>query len=285
MSARRMGKKKEVLREVFLHAKRKAKNKDFIVFNNNLVRKYAVKYGFGNQFDVVKHNTQATLPEEMVDESYFIIHLGRGKHAFIRGSKCGFNGFHLFENIPMKNRIKWRYNPSLMDRLSMSESQTISTVFNDRIIHDFMFGNKDDRILYHAGRRARVSFTAEACPGLEFDAHSLQLEVDAFFEMPETDDKPPILATVEGKKTSASEFEVRQLFTVMQYLHKGVEDGLLPKNTEIHNLYVVSDSPESKSVEWWYHIRIYDYYFQNPRVMSSIKLRKAKEYQLDYQNQ
>jgi hypothetical protein len=277
----RIGKKRETVRELFLALRDQSEDKDFIRFDNNAVKRYARELGFANPFDVVKHDTQATLPEEMVDENYFIVHLGKGEHAFVRGAKCGFTGFHSFENIPQKSRVVWSFNPSMMSKISQSESQTISTVYNEGIISDFLVGRKNAQVLYHAGRRARATFEAEACPGIGFFVKSVQLEVDAFFEIErKPGEHPPILATVEAKRTNAVEFEVRQVYTAMRYLQGWTEKGVIPPDTQIHNLYVVRDSPEGKATKDWYHVRIYDYYFRDPMMMSSIRLRKAREYQL-----
>jgi hypothetical protein len=234
----RIGKKRETVRELFLALRDQSEDKDFIRFDNNAVKRYARELGFANPFDVVKHDTQATLPEEMVDENYFIVHLGKGEHAFVRGAKCGFTGFHSFENIPQKSRVVWSFNPSMMSKLS-------------------------------------------PCPGIGFFVKSVQLEVDAFFEIErKPGEHPPILATVEAKRTNAVEFEVRQVYTAMRYLQGWTEKGVIPPDTQIHNLYVVRDSPEGKATKDWYHVRIYDYYFRDPMMMSSIRLRKAREYQL-----
>ena len=109
----KLGKKRETVRELFLEAKEKASNEDFIVFDNDLVKKCASMTGFKNPFDVVKHDTQKTLPDEMISEDYFIIHLGKGRHAFVRGANCGFSGFRSFENIPQKDRDVWPFRPLL----------------------------------------------------------------------------------------------------------------------------------------------------------------------------
>jgi len=281
MSMEKIGKKKEIVRDLFLEVRERSENKDFMRFDNDLVKRYAGKLGFKNPFDVVKHDTQKTLPDEMIDESYFIIHLGKGKHAFLRGADCGFSGFHSFENIPQKDRTIWPFYQSLMSRISESESQTISTVYNEGIIGEFLVGRKNENVLLHGGRRARATFEAEACLGISFVVKSVQLEVDAFFEIrEEAGVHPPILATVEAKKTNAMEFEVRQIYTAMRYLHSWKEKGVIPANTQIHNLYVVRDSPEGRKPGTWYHVRIYDYDFREPTLMSSIHLRKAREYQL-----
>ncbi|MFW9887194.1 MAG: type II restriction enzyme [Candidatus Thorarchaeota archaeon] len=278
-----MGKKRETLRELFLELREESKDLNFIPFDNDQVKVYARQTGFRNPFDVVKHDIQATLPEEMIDEDYFIVHLGGGNHAFVRGADCGFNGFHSFENIPQKHRIAWPFKPSVLDVVSQSETQTISTVYNEGIIGDFLVDDKNADVLYHAGRRAKASFYAEACPGIGFDVKSLQLEADAFFEIREIKGEHPlIIASVEAKKTNATEFEVRQVYTAMRYLRDWTETGEIPVDAEVHNLYVVKDSPDGQAIGDWYHVRIYDYYFRDPMVMSTIRLRKAREYQLHY---
>lgn len=279
-------KKKKVLLQVFLKSKKKSTDDRFIVFSNNMVRDVARNIDFKNYFDVVKHDSARTLPEKIADQGYFIVHLGRNEngiteHAFVRGGDCGFNGFHLFENIPQKDRISWPLKGTLMERISNSEAQTISTAHSEQIFSHFLFEDKDAHIIMHPGRRARVSFEGGICPGIDFKARSVQLEVDAFFEYRRNQINPPMLATVEAKKTNAREFEVRQLYTAMMYLRTNIRKGKLPKDTEIRNLFVVRDSPRKGTNENWYHIRIYDYEFTDPDLMSSIKLRKASEYQLE----
>ncbi|MHA1248048.1 MAG: DUF6997 domain-containing protein [Candidatus Thorarchaeota archaeon] len=280
MSVSRTGLKRETIRRVFMAARASNSNHDIICFDNALVKRCATEVGFGNPFDAVKHDTSRTLPDELVAEGYFIVHLGKGRHAFVRGGRCGFNGYHSFENIPQKHRVEWFYRESLIDAITRSEAQTISTLYNEGIIADFLRGDRNADVLIHVGRRAKTSFSCKVCEGLQFTAKSVQLEIDALFEIMPWGSSPPVIATVEAKKTDAIEFEVRQLYTAMRYLHNFVANGTFPKETEIHNLYVVTDSPSSPRSKSWFHARIYDYRFDDVDRISSIKLVKAKEYQL-----
>ena len=76
---RKVGQKKQVLAEVFTICK----NKGDFVFHNELVKDICKKVGFGNPFDVSKldnsTNDKTVFPNIMLEEDYFLIHLGEGK--------------------------------------------------------------------------------------------------------------------------------------------------------------------------------------------------------------
>ena len=127
-----MGIKQEVIAELFKRCKRK---KDF-VFNNTLVKKLCKKYGFGNPFDVTKLDDTSKFPQILLDEDYFILHPGKGKHKFVEGIK---NGFHPFEKIIKNNVFDWKYRKSILNELDTSESNILSVANNQRIIHDFLY--------------------------------------------------------------------------------------------------------------------------------------------------
>mgnify|MGYP001356327376 CR=1 FL=1 len=71
---------------------------------------------------------------------FFFVHLGRGNHAFVRG-----NGYHKFENI--KRTKPWKHTKSVVSELGTSEADTISTIYNSRIIHDFLFDDPDKNLM------------------------------------------------------------------------------------------------------------------------------------------
>lgn len=96
-----MGKKQKVITELF---KKCEKNKDF-VFDNSLVKQICKEYGFGNPFDITKLDNTSKFPKNLLDKDYFILHLGSGRHKFVKGIK---NGFHSFEKINKDDIFDWK---------------------------------------------------------------------------------------------------------------------------------------------------------------------------------
>ncbi|HJH27063.1 MAG TPA: hypothetical protein C5S37_09925 [Methanophagales archaeon] len=127
-----MGTKQEVIAELF---KRCQKKKDF-VFDNVLVKQVCKEYGFGNPFDATKLDDTSKFPQILLDEDYFILHLGRGRHKFVKGIN---NGFHSFEDINEDNIFDWKYRKSILNEFDTSESNILSVAGNQRIIHDFLY--------------------------------------------------------------------------------------------------------------------------------------------------
>jgi len=288
-SDKKRGMKREVVLKLFHLARKNSDNKAMLVFDNHQVKKLCQRVGFQNQYDVVKHNSPSSLPVEVAEKGYFIVHLGRkgkeaARHAFVYDSSSTFNGFHSFEKIPEGQRKKWSYNKNLLSGVSEAEAQTISTLYHAGAIKDFLIGNQRRPILMHLGRRAKVNLEGEICPGVQFPGDSIQLEIDAFIECPKTKSKPAILAAVEAKTTTAECFEVRQIYTSMRYMHSKIEDKLIPSQTEVHSIYVVQKGAMIKSLEGQHMVRVYDYCFSDPNVMSSIKLRKSRLYKMKAAN-
>lgn len=286
---KKLSKKREVVSKLFRLAKENSDNEAMLVFDNHLVKKVCRSVGFQNQYDVVKHNSPSSLPAEVVDEGYFIVHLGRkgravARHAFVRDSGSPFNGFHSFEKIPEAQRKLWPYDKNLLSKVSEAEAQTISTLFHSSAIRDFLIGNQARPILMHLGRRAKVILEGEICPGAQFQGGSIQLEIDAFIECPKTKSKPAILAVVEAKTTTAECFEVRQIYTSMRYMHSKMDNKSIPPQTEIHNLFVVQRNAMMKSLEGQHTVCVYDYCFLDPNVMSSIKLQDSRMYRMTAAN-
>ena len=127
-----MGTKRDVITEIFKLCK---KRKDF-VFDNTLVKKACTKRGFGNPFDVTKLDDTSRFPQILLDEDYFILHLGEGRHKFVEGIK---KGFHVFEKMDEKKIFDWKYRKSILNEFDTSESNILSVASNQRIIHDFLY--------------------------------------------------------------------------------------------------------------------------------------------------
>jgi hypothetical protein len=126
-----MNKKHLVIEELFKICSRKG---DF-EFHNDLVKDVSKKFGVGNPFDVTKLDNKDKLPEILIDNDFAIIHVGSGKHKFIKGIE---KVYHNFETIQQK--IDWEYKKSLLNQYNTSESNILSVANNQRILHHFLFG-------------------------------------------------------------------------------------------------------------------------------------------------
>ena len=122
-----MGTKQEVIAEIFKRCKKK---KDF-TFDNTLVKQVSKEYGFGNPFDVTKLDDTSRFPELLLNEDYFILHLGNGKHKFVKDIR---KGFHPFEKISENKIFDWKYRKSLLNEFDTSESNILSVASNQRIL-------------------------------------------------------------------------------------------------------------------------------------------------------
>lgn len=65
-------------------------------FHNDQVKDIARQVGFGNPFDATKLDNLDLLPKALVDLDLAIIHLGKGFHAFVKGTRIVY---HTFETI------------------------------------------------------------------------------------------------------------------------------------------------------------------------------------------
>ena len=145
-----MGKKEDVLTEIFKSCQKK---KNF-VFDNDFVKEICKKHKFGNPFDDTKLDNTEKFPQIMLDKDYFILHLGEGKHKFIKQIK---SGFHKFESIQKENIYDWKYRKSLLNEFDTSESNILSVGFNQRIIHDFLYEDIVANPKVYNARRTKIN--------------------------------------------------------------------------------------------------------------------------------
>ncbi len=125
-----MSKKNLVLTDLFTHC---LKTNNY-VFDNRLVKSLCKKHGFGNPFDVTKLDNTGKFPEILLAHDYFLVHLGEGRHQFVKGITFGFHEFEKIEQV-----VDWEYRKSLLNEFDTSESNILSVGFNQRIIHDFLY--------------------------------------------------------------------------------------------------------------------------------------------------
>ena len=253
-------KKSLVIKKIFNLCK---ENNDY-VFDNKLVKDIAKEVGFGNPFDVTKLDNTQKFPEILLKNDYFIIHLGGGKHKFVKGIN---KGFHKFEKINSKSIYDWKYRQSILNEYDTSESNILSVGFNQRIIHDFLYDDIVANPKMYGSRRTKTSLNYFI--GKEkIDASNLQMEIDL------TTEYNGLVTIFEGKNNFPENFAVYQLYFPFLYYYN------LQKNNEldikqINCCYLLRKKENGKSI-----IRIYLYTFENPMDMTSIKLVKNAQYNL-----
>ncbi len=257
------GKKHKTLEILFNERYDNKPDAPYYTFTNNDVKAACIRTGFGNPFDVTKVDSFYDLTKRMREKNYFMFHLGRGNHAFIRGTQ-EHNGYHEFESISGKDVISFHIKSRIVDSIGQSEAGTLSFIFNKGIIHDFL-GAKGQNINMNIARRARVTFD------FRINSETLhiagqQIEIDAIF-----DTEDGTIATVEAKNKENKDFEIRQLFMVQKYFDM-LEARGITQNIKLHILFLVG---AKKNL-----YKLYEYKFSDHDDMNSIRFVRAKEYQI-----
>jgi len=255
-----MGTKQEVITELFKRCKKK---KD-LVFDNVLVKQVCKEYGFGNPFDATKLDDTSKFPQILLDEDYFILHIGRGRHKFVKGIN---NGFHSFEEIDSDNIFDWKYRKSILNEFDTSESNILSVVSNQRIIHDFLYEDIVASPKVYNARRTKMNLSYRVGPE-EIIAQNLQMEIDLTMEL------RGVITIFEGKNGFPENFAIYQLFHPFKYYSILKEEKKLDVE-QITCCYVLRKRENESSI-----LRLYNYTFENENYMTSIKLLKNAQYNL-----
>lgn len=237
------------------------KNNNF-TFDNDLVKKICEKYGISNQFDVTKLDSTDKLPQFFRDEDMCLLHLGQGKHKFIKGIN---KLYHKFE--PIQNSVKWEYKKSLLNQYNDSESNALSVANNQRILHDFLFGKDLEFENIDISKRPKTYFPHRTKADLEYYfenekiiAEHQQIEIDLTIEFNGT------IGIFEAKNGNPNNFNIYQIYHPFLYYHI----SNLPIK-EIICVYLVWQKDKQK-------IKLWAYTFNNPFQLDSIKFLKSKEY-------
>ncbi len=255
-----MGKKQEVIAEIF----NLCKKRNNFEFDNDLVRTISKKIGFGNPFDATKLDNTDKFPDILIDNDYFILHVGGGKHRFIKNIS---NGFHTFEPIEKNNIYDWKYRQSILNEFDTSESNILSVGFNQRLIHDFLYDDIVANPKMYGSRRTKTSLEF-AIGNEKIFASNLQMEIDL------TTEYNGIVTVFEGKNNYPKNFAVYQLYFPFLYYYKLKEENKL-EISDINCCYLLRKREKGES-----EIRIYQYTFENPFDLTSIKLIKNAQYNL-----
>jgi len=251
-------KKRESIRLIFEDLRNKNPHSNKLVFSNEIVKKVTGDIKFSNQFDATKFESHDKLPECLIENGFFIMHLGKGRHVFVKG-----NGYHNFE--PIREVKKWETRKSLIGELGKSEASTMSELYNSKIIHDFLYGRKDVDIQVHTARRTRTSYDV-IVENEKLHADKQQIEIDGIFET------EYVIAAVEVKNVDHHDFEIRQLFNIMKYF----EEKKLPPKYKLRIIFVVRVKEKGKNF-----FRLYEYEFTDKERLDSIKLVRSAQYNIN----
>jgi len=263
---RRLSRKKQVIMELFLECEKKG----LYEFTSKDVEPIAEKYNFGNDYDVTKVDSREGLPPLLIRRRYCIAHVGKGRHRFIPELQ---NWYHDFEKISRQEVVKWRYRKSLLNDLDRGEASALSLVFNQHILHDFIYEDVVASPKIYVPGRSRT--TIEYVVGnTHIKAEDQQFEVDLVLEYQGT------VTVVEAKNKNFKQFTnfaVYQLFHPLKYyLNRARELGInIPC---INACYVLRQVNRGASNET--KVRLYLYEFKDPDRLDSICLVRKAEYHL-----
>jgi len=239
------------------------------VFNNDEVRKFCEVVGFKNQFDVTKLDNREKLPAVLREADYAMVHLGKGRHKFVKGVD---NVYHAFEEIAPDRAYKKEYRKSLLNKSDDSESNMLSMAMNHGLLNEFLYGDTDARPNFYNSRRTKISF-AFKLDGKRFQAERLQVETDMAFENNGT------VTVFEGKNGFPKDFAVYQLYNPYRYYHNLKESGIPIKDVQC--CYVLRCEVKiPRKVKKQTVLRVYLYTFTDTMEMTSIKLVKNARYTL-----
>lgn len=273
MEKKRINKKQQVIEELFKICKRE----NNFEFHNDLVKDVSRKIGFGNPFDVTKLDNKTKLPDILVENDYAIIHIGSGKHKFIKGiSKV----FHDFE--PVEKTIDWTYKKSLLNQYNSSESNILSVANNQRILHHFLFEQDtefDDvdiikRPKTYFPHRTKTSFEYNFGKDAKLELKNIQIEIDLTIEFQGN------IGVFEGKNGKPDSFSVYQIYhPFLYYYNANKKTELKGEIKNIYCVYVVRE--KSKTYDT---IKLWAYTFSDPYDITSIKFIKSTSYKLINEN-
>lgn len=235
-----------------------------MTFSNEVVKDAAKTCGFGNPFDATKLDNTDKLPQFMKDNDVCILHFGGGNHRFIKGIHILYHSFE-----PIQERVVWKYRKSLLNEYNDSESNILSVANNQRILHDFLFGEDLEFDNLPTDKRPKTYFPHRTKSALEYNfggerivAENQQIEIDLTIEYNGT------ICVFEAKNGDPDDFNIYQLYNPFLYYYKAFPDN------KIVCAYLVRDEDS---------IKLYLYTFKEPLQLGSIQFIKSREYILERQ--
>jgi hypothetical protein len=261
-----LSKKQELLQMLFQECEQRRN----WFFTNEDVKRLASKVGFGNPFDATKVDTMSVLPETIRQRGYCVAHVGKGKHQFVPELE---KWYHIFEEIEEHEVIVWRYRKSLLNDLDTGEASVLSFVYNQHILHDFLY---EDVVaspkIYVPGRtRIDLEYTVG---NSTIRAAEQQMEMDMTLEYQGT------VTVMEAKSRFLDNFAVYQLFhPVCFYVCQAKKLNINVR--EVNACYVLKQSRRTKGQAYpATSVRLYLYTFDDVQRLDSIRLIRKAEYRL-----
>ena len=211
MSTKSGNKKQTVIARLY----DRCKARDNFVFDNDEVKAVSAEVKFGNPFDAPKIDNSARLPDSLVADDVFVVHLGNGRHQFVNGIA---SGYHRFEPIPDERHYQWNYRRSILNNINTSESNILSVGYNQRIIHDFLYEDITASPKVYGSNRTKIPLDYRI--GEEaIVASSVQIEIDLTLEY------LGAITAFEAKNGSPDDFNVFQLFNPYRYYRLATENS------------------------------------------------------------
>lgn len=254
-----MSKKTEVIERLLSHCQQKQE----FSFDNELVKQVAGKVGFKNPFDVTHIDSSAKLPEPLKEQDYFILHTGKGKHRFVKGIR---HGYHQFE--PITEQENWPYRASVLNELNTSEANILSVAYNQRIIHQFLYGDVAAAPKIYISHRTKFS-CAYRIHEQEVSIEKQQIEIDM------TAEENGMVTVFEAKNGFPFDFAIYQIYLPILYYAEMRKQRDI-KTKAVNACYLLRKQEDSKGST----IRLYLYAFTDPYEMTSLRLLRSKEYRL-----
>lgn len=255
-----LSKKNDTIITLFRDCKRKGNYE----FDNDLVKEVSIPIGFRNHNDATKLDQSRLLPDEVKNAGYCVAHLGNGRHRFIKKLD---SWYHRFEEMSESDKQDWNYTPSLLNHTDTSESNIISMVYNQRVIHNFLYEDITADPKIYLSRRTKIT-TSYRVGSEHISAKNLQMEMDATLE------RNGVVTILEGKNNFPADFSVYQLFHPFLYYRQNV-----PTATKIQCCYLLQkELPNRLTGGKIRVVRLYLYSFSDIGNMSSIELVRKAQY-------
>jgi hypothetical protein len=260
-----MSNKRETLKRIF--DKLYDPKKYVILFDNDHdVKPAAREVGFRNPFDVTKIDKRSQFPEIMHQKGYSVLHLGGGNHAFVRAD--------IFMPLQEPKEVEeWKLEPSVVSKISESESKAISDAYNNQIIKDFLFPKSGKIPFLHISRRFKTSFSFKVA-GQTLTVKSMQAEADAIFE---TSDTIAVIEAKNSKKEILPEFNILQLYVPFKHLKTLQEEKRIPSEMNIRTVFLTRNEVKGKLF-----FDLHEFGFSDLEDFSSARLIRSKRYYLKH---
>lgn len=254
MTPQGLSKKQTVITRLYAACKERGE----MTFDNDDVKQVCAAVGFANPLDATKWDTSAALPDALAADDVFVAHLGKGRHQFVAGIDIGY---HTFEEIPENRRCQWYYRRSMLNSINTSESSIPFAGYNQRIIHDFLYGDVtvSPNVHFSSYMKFPLNFRIGSD---EIAASSVPVVIDF------TAEHNGSITVFEAQNGEPADFNVFRLYNPFRYYSRVAEDKPV---SSIQCCYLLRKDAR---------LRLYLYSFADPQSPESIRLERNAEYAL-----